>query len=191
MKLIKFSLIGAIVLLFSITFTGCKKKDNAPADNSINFFSIEDDKALGLQVSQQIASDPAQFPILDENQYPEAYGHINRIRDSILLSGKVRYKDEFKWETKIIEDDSTLNAFATPGGYIYVYTGLIKFLEAEDEFAGVMGHEIAHADRRHSTDQLTKQYGIGTLIQIAFGGDPGLVAGVTASLLNLSFRQVR
>ena len=53
-----------------------------------------------------------------------------------------------------------LNAFCTPGGYIYVYTGLIKYLDNEAQLAGVLGHEIAHADLRHVTDQLTEQYGV-------------------------------
>jgi predicted Zn-dependent protease len=52
-----------------------------------------------------------------------------------------------------------LNAFCTPGGYIYVYSGLIHYLEAEDHLAGVLGHEIAHAERRHSSVRLQKQYG--------------------------------
>jgi len=71
-----------------------------------------------------------------------------------------KHKDDFAWQVKIIDDPETLNAFATPGGYIYVYTGLIKFLDTEDQLAGVMGHEIAHADLRHSTRQMTSSYGV-------------------------------
>ena len=68
-------------------------------------------------------------------------------------------------DLRIIHDDSTLNAFCTPGGYIYIYTGILKFLDSEDEFAGVLGHEIAHADLRHSTRQMTKQYGVQILLR--------------------------
>ena len=75
---------------------------------------------------------------------------------------------------RLIDDDKTLNAFCTPGGFIYVYTGLIKFLDSEDQLAGVMGHEIAHAALRHSTRQMTKVYGVQTLLQVATGrADPG------------------
>ena len=48
---------------------------------------------------------------------------------------------------RIIDNDETLNAFCLPGGFIYVYTGLIKYLDSEDHLAGVLGHEIAHADQ--------------------------------------------
>ncbi len=136
-------------------------------------FNVEYQKNLGLQVRDQILSDPENYPILDEKRYPEAYRHINRITKNILNSGKVELKDRFNWEVRIIRDDKTLNAFCTPGGYIFVYTGLIKYLETEDQLAGVMGHEIAHADRQHSARQLEKQFGVALLIEIALGKKAG------------------
>ena len=176
-----FQLMLPLVLFVSIGATSCKKGEK------INIFSIEDDKALGLQLSEEIAANPSEYPLLSESQYPGAYSYLIGIRDKLLNSGEVKYKDEFSWPLKIIQDDSTLNAFAAPGGYIYVFTGLIKYLDSEDELAGVLGHEIAHADRRHSTSQLTKQYGIVTLLQAAAGDNPGLMAQVAASLISLKF----
>lgn len=169
----------AVILLA----TGCKNKD----DKSFNIFTIEDDKNLGLQVKNEIASDPATYPILSETQYPAAYNYLRGLRNKILNSGKVFYKDEFAWELYIIQDDNTLNAFCAPGGYIYVYTGLIKFLDSEDELAGVLGHEMAHADRRHSTDQLTKQYGLGTLISIVLGDNQSQLTDIAQGLVTLAF----
>lgn len=158
-----------------------------PDDNSFNIFSIEDDIALGAQVDSQITASPSEYPLLSEAQHPEVHEYVRGLVDSILNSGNVFYKDDFAWETKIIQDDETLNAFCTPGGYIYVYTGLIKFLDAEHQLAGVLAHEVAHADRRHSTDQLTKQYGISALIGILLGENPGLLAEVASNLISLQF----
>lgn len=171
-----------ILLLAMLVGAGCNKDDK-----SINIFTITDDKNLGLQVKGQIESDPAAYPILSESQYPQAYTYIRGLRDKILNGGKIRYKNEFAWEVYIIEDDNTLNAFCTPGGYIYIYTGLIKFLESEDELAGVLGHEMAHADRRHSTDQLTKEYGFSTLISIALGNNQNQLTDIAQSLVTLAF----
>jgi predicted Zn-dependent protease len=169
-----------------MTIGGCKGLQKT-VDN-INLFSIEDDKALGKQVSQEIANDPKQFPILPEAGNQEVYNYIRGITKKILNSGKVQYKNEFAWEVKIIKDDKTLNAFCTPGGYIYVYTGLIKYLDSEDQLAGVMGHEIAHADKRHSTNQMTKVYGIDALRYIITGNqDPGLLSQIAISLASLKF----
>lgn len=157
------------------------------ASSGINLFTIEDDMELGAQVHDEILADPATYPLLDEAQYPDAYNELYRMRDGVLASEDVQYADDFEWNVYIIDDDEVLNAFAAPGGYIYVYTGLMRYLQVEDHFVGVLGHEIAHADERHSTQQLTKLYGIGTLLGVILGEDPGLIAEIAAALLSLSF----
>jgi predicted Zn-dependent protease len=68
-----------------------------------------------------------------------------------------------------------------------VYTGIIKFLSAENEFAGVLGHEIAHADERHSTQALTKAYGIDVLFSILLGDNQGTLSEIAKSLISLSY----
>lgn len=155
-------------------------------DGDVNFFSVNKDIELGQQLEAQIAADPTNYPILNEATHPEAYAHIRRIRDKVLSSDDIEYKDRFEWSVKIINQD-VLNAFAAPGGYIYVYTGLINYLDSEHELAGVMGHEIAHADRRHSTDQMTKQYGLSFMLQAVSGDDPSALEQLSASLLTLQF----
>ncbi len=178
--------ITALFSLAAILFisNSCKNKD----DKSLNVFRIKDDIALGQELEQHIASNPQEYPVLSEAQYPQAYTYIRGLRDSILNADKVFYKNEFEWKVQIIRDDATLNAFCAPGGYIYIYTGLIKFLDTEDELIGVLGHEMAHADRRHSTDQLTKQYGLSLLVGIVAGttGQDQL-AQIAASLTTLAF----
>ncbi len=154
---------------------------------SVNIFTIEDDIELGQQLRDEINATPADYNVVSEADYPEAYAHLHRMRDAILASGEVEYDDEFEWEMHLIHDDATLNAFAAPGGYIWVYTGLIRFLDREDDLVGVLGHEIAHADRRHATDQLTKAYGLSVLLGVVFGSDPGLIPELAAGLVGLNF----
>lgn len=170
-------------LVFGLT--SCTVDENGKI--AVNIFTIEDDIELGQQLRDEIAADPESYPILDPNEYPDAYAHLYEIRDTILATGEVTYAEDFEWELYIVHDDEVLNAFCAPGGYIYVYTGLIKFLEYEDELAGVMGHEIAHADLRHSTNQLTQAYGVSVLIEVLLGEDPGLLADIASSLIGLSF----
>lgn len=184
----KFILAICFIFLDLVIFS-CKKKENP--DNSFNIFTIEDDKNLGKQVSDEIANNPTTYPLLDETQYSTSYDHLRRITNTILNSGKLNYKKEFVWQTKIIKDDSTQNAFCTPGGYIYVYTGLIKYLDNEDDLAGVMGHEIAHADRRHSTDQLTEQYGLQMLLDIVLGKGNETVKQIALGITALKYSRKR
>ncbi|MCB0560813.1 MAG: M48 family metalloprotease [Phaeodactylibacter sp.] len=176
----------AVVLSISLSFSGCST--TSKPGGGFNLFTPEQDIELGLQVAQQIADDPAQFPVLPERGNEEAYAYIRKIRDKILNTGNVAFKDQFTWEVKIIKDDETLNAFCTPGGHIYVYTGLIKFLDSEDQLAGVMGHEIAHAAQRHSTQQMTKIYGLSALTSIATGSaEPGMLEQIALGLISLKF----
>lgn len=165
-----------VMLALGLGFWSCDKNDNF-----LPFFSVEDDKALGLQVSQEIANDPS-FTLLSNAEYPEAYEYLNNMVSNILNSGEVAYKDNFVWQVTIVQDDSTLNAFATPGGYIYVYTGLIKYLESADALAGVMGHEIAHADLRHTSRNLQKQYGVSILLSILLGDNAGQLEQIAGQI---------
>jgi predicted Zn-dependent protease len=171
-----------IVVIF--TSMGCGGKGG----QGLNLFSIQDEMALGLQVKQEIESNPQDFPILPEAGNQEIYSYVRGLGAKILNSGQVAYRNEFAWEIKIIDDDETLNAFCTPGGYIYVYTGLIKFLDSEDQLLGVLGHEIAHAALRHSTRQLTKLYGIQVLLSVVTGkAEPGLIEQMAFALVSLKF----
>ena len=179
-KIFMFSLVAVM-----ISVSGCGTTQQA---GGFNLFTPEQDIELGKEVSKQIESDPQQFPLLPEQGNEEVYRYIRKITSKILNSGQVKYKDTFAWEVKIIKDDETLNAFCTPGGYIYVYTGLIKYLDSEDQLAGVMAHEIAHADLRHSTRQMTKTYGLAALVSIVTGkSEPGLIEQIALGLVSLKF----
>jgi predicted Zn-dependent protease len=152
---------------------------------NLNLFSIKEDKEFGKKVSDQIESE-GKYKFLDSVKHAEVYGYVYKIRNEILNSGNVKHKDDFEWRIRIIEDDSTLNAFCTPGGYIYVFTGILKFLDSEDQLAGVMGHEIAHADLRHSTRQMTEMFGIQLLLEL-IAGDSQSVKEITSGLIGLTF----
>lgn len=181
--MVKVAIISAIAL--SLFTTSCGSGKNG-SGKGINLFSISQDKELGAQVAAEIAADSKTYPILDSTTYASTYQYIYKVRDKILNSGNVTHKDDFAWRIQIIQDDATINAFCTPGGYIYVYTGILKFLESEDQLAGVLGHEIAHADMRHSTRQMTTMYGIQTLLDVV-AGQREAIKTITSGLIGLKF----
>lgn len=154
-------------------------------DGKLNVFTVDEDIQLGREVTEEILANPQEYPILSEAEYPEAYQHIRRIRDQVLnsgaQSGHLRYKDRFDWDVYII-DKEVLNAFALPGGNTFYYTGLIKYLEDEASFAGVMAHEFAHSDRRHTTNRMTKIYGYQVVLSMLLGNNPSLAATIAADL---------
>lgn len=151
-------------------------------DGSVNLFTLQDDIDFGEQFHAELLTNQSEYPILSPAAYPAAYTHIERIRDELIKSDDLRYTNDFSWDVYIIDNDEVLNAFCVPGGKMYFYTGIIKFLENEAQFAGVMAHEMAHADRRHSTKTMTKQYGVSILLSALLGDDPSLLAEIAADL---------
>ena len=176
------------LLTLSLTvFLSCDENDGSVLDQLTGLTPANDVK-LGQSVVEQIAADPTNYPVLSETDYPEAYAYIRAMTASIVASNDVKYKDLFHYdEVKIINAD-VLNAFATPGGYIYVYSGLIKYLDKADDLAGVMGHEIAHASERHSSDQMKQQLGLQLLSAVIFGeASSTQLAQMAAGFFSLKF----
>ncbi|MDE0470477.1 MAG: M48 family metalloprotease [Ekhidna sp.] len=146
-------------------------------------FSIDDDVALGMKVDAAMESDPVQFPILDRTQHAKAYAILDGILQKILNSDTITHRDKFLWKLHIINDDQILNAFAAPGGYIYIYSGLMYFLDREDDLAAIISHEVAHAERRHISKALQRQFSVAVLTEALNGGQPEMIQQIIGSLV--------
>lgn len=154
----------------------------------VNIFSDKDDVELGSQLDTEIRANPKEYPILQGN--PEVKAYVSSVIQKVLASPDVTKKAVYPYKLEIIHDDKTINAFCTPGGYIYVYTGLLKFLDNEASLAGVLGHEIAHAERRHASKRITAAYGVQAMLGIVLGKNPSTTAQIAANLFtNLGFLQ--
>ncbi|TNE56114.1 MAG: peptidase M48 [Bacteroidetes bacterium] len=178
------NLLGIAAL--SISLLACGTINEKNKGKGFNLFTVQQDREFGAKVAAEIDSNPNEYPLLDSVQYKNVYRYLYAVRDRILNTGKVDFKDDFNWRLRVIHDDKTLNAFCTPGGYIYIYTGILKYLDSEDQFAGVLGHEIAHADMRHSTRQMTKQFGLQVILDI-LAGNRAMLKQVTAAVVGLKF----
>jgi predicted Zn-dependent protease len=104
---------------------------------------------MGVNSAAQIAR---QLPLITD---PEALRYINVLGDSLA---KVTDQRDLQWHFAIV-DSKEVNAFAVPGGYVYVNRGLIERAQSMSQVAGVMGHEIGHVTLRHSIKQQQKAQG--------------------------------
>ncbi len=86
-----------------------------------------------------------------------------------------------------IIDTNVINAFATPGGYIFVYSGLLKQMDNEGEMAAVIAHEISHVVARHSIKRVQAAMGVTILEQLVFGNDPGALQQAVNIGMGLTF----
>ncbi|HVN09609.1 MAG TPA: M48 family metallopeptidase [Patescibacteria group bacterium] len=111
----------------------------------INFYSLEREIALGKQLAQEVERS-AKF--VDD---PMVVDYVNRVGQNLVRNSDARVP----FTIKVIDSDQ-INAFALPGGFFYVFSGLILQADEESELAGVMAHEIAHVCARHGTRNATK-----------------------------------
>ncbi len=172
-------------ILLSITlflFSAC--------GSAVSYLPIEIDKNLGATYSAQIEANTLQYNILEKEKNEKAYLYLENLVKQILNSSSINYKNDFVYQIKIIKDDSILNAFCVAGGYIYVYTGIIKFLDSDHQLAGVLAHEIAHAERRHTTIQMAKSVGVSLLISYFLGNDFGGMTSILNNLIGLGFSRL-
>jgi len=144
-----------------------------------NWYSLEKEIAMGKSYAAQVEQTAklVQDPVITE--------YVNRIGQNLVRNSDARVP----FTIKVIDDDS-INAFALPGGYFYVNTGLILAADDEAELAGVMAHEIAHVAARHGTRQMTRANwaNIATIPLIFIGGGLGYAAQSVVSIaLPLTF----
>ena len=119
--------------------------------------STQQEVELGAQYAQQINQ---QLPIVRD---PEINRYINVLGDSIARVADDRNLD---WSFYVV-DSKEVNAFAVPGGFIYLNRGLIERATSMDQVAGVLGHEIGHVTQRHSVKQMQKQQGANVGVTLA------------------------
>jgi predicted Zn-dependent protease len=118
--------------------------------------SVSQEDELGDQYAEAIRS---QLAILDDSA---AGAWLSTLGARLTSVADTENRD---WHFYLV-DDSTVNAFAVPGGHIFVYRGLIQHAETYAELAGVIGHEVAHVTLRHSVDQMRSRTRTGVLLTI-------------------------
>jgi predicted Zn-dependent protease len=153
---------AGILLMSSLVFLPLFAADNKEKDpdqignrdvgKGVNFYSVEKEIALGKQMAQQVER---QAKIIDD---PVIAEYVNRVGQNLVRNSDAKVPFTIK-----VIDTEEVNAFALPGGFFFVNSGLILKADTEAELAGVMAHEIGHVAARHGTRQATR----GELAQLA------------------------
>ena len=164
--------LSAAILIVVVAGTLLQAQSKKPKDDPdqigdrnvgkcLNFFSLDKEIALGRQLAQEVER---QAKLVDDPLITE---YINRMGQNLARNSDAKVPFTFK-----VIDGPEVNAFALPGGHIFVYTGLIRVADEEDELAGAMAHEIAHVAARHMTCRATKSElaGIASVIGSLAGG---------------------
>lgn len=178
-------LIGAAIVLFSLFQYYSKSEVNEFTGKKQHIsLTVDDEVAIGLQTAPQMAQQHGGlYPDKNYQQFVDMVGNK-------LVNSSIAKQTPYRFDFHLLKDPQTINAFALPGGQIFITFALFSRLENEDQLAGVLGHEIGHVVGRHSAERMAKQ-GLteGLLNGIAVGFDPSTAQGAAAiaNLLNLSY----
>jgi len=149
------------------------------------FVSEQDEMELGAEFDSQLRntdSGKVEFPVYNANTATKLafQNYVTSLADSIVKAIPSSEKPGYSFKFTLI-DKNIVNAFAVPGGYVYIYTGIIKNMQDESELAGVLGHEISHVTLHHYRDAMMKDAALSLLVKVLVGNDSSqlkqLVAG--------------
>ncbi|CAG0930538.1 Beta-barrel assembly-enhancing protease [Planctomycetaceae bacterium] len=148
------SVIFALLCAASVFLVACQR-DALTGENTLNLYSYEDEKKMG---------DEAVQPILAElgGLYPDqgTQDYVNMVGQKVAAAGRSRLRGEANfpdWEFRFyVVNTSMINAFALPGGHVFVTRGIMMNIKDESELAGLLGHECAHVFARHSAERMSE-----------------------------------
>ena len=147
-----------------------------------NIYTVQQDAEMGRDIDREIRANPEEYPPYTNTQ---VQNFVQNMVNDIINSPEIQYRGTFPYKVMLINDDRTVNAFATPGGYIYVYTGLLRFCDNEAMLAGILAHEIAHSEERHGTEHMTTALGIGAVTSIGLSDNSSKITEIAASSATL------
>ncbi len=175
-------LIAAIAI---ISYCSSQETNNVTGKTQYLAMSTKQEIALGLQTAPIMANEYGGL-----SSDPAASARVAEVGARLVEANR---KDIAQWRFQfhLLSDAKTVNAFALPGGQIFITQGLLKRLKNDDQLAGVLAHEIGHVAGRHSAAQLAKQQltqGLTGAVVIASGdANSGQVAAVAGQLINLRY----
>lgn len=182
---------GVIAIVSLISYFGARVYNPVTDETQHISITVDQEVALGLQAAPEMA---AQFGGLTDNA--QAAALVERVGEAIV-SASAAGEAPYDYEFYVLDDGQTINAFALPGGPIFITEGLLAGLETEGQLAGVLAHEVVHVAARHSAEQIAKTQlteGLtGAAVIAAYDpNDPSTqgtaqVAALIGQLVNLKF----
>jgi predicted Zn-dependent protease len=178
--------IAAIIALMAVvSYFGGTSVNPLTGEKQRVALSPEQEVALGYRSAPQMA---AQMGGLSQNEKARAL--VRQVGER-LVARSLAAKSPYRFSFHVLADARTVNAFALPGGPIFITEGLLRQLKSEAELAGVLGHEIGHVIARHSSERLAKQQltqGLLSALVVGSGDYTAAQIGqVVGSMINMSY----
>lgn len=151
----------SLALIIALTlFASCA------AVSRLNLLTPKDEVAIGAQAAREVERSLKMY------RDPIVLAYIDSLGQAMVRASAL---SQFQYHFKVV-DSPEVNAFALPGGFLYVNRGLIEAANTESELAGVIGHEIGHVVGHHGARQISKRYGFAVLVDLIAGDDSSSLA---------------
>ncbi len=178
-------LIGAGIVLFTL-FNYYSKRETNPYTGKKQSIALtaEEEIALGLKSFPQMTQ---EYGGLHPSQKDQDI--VDRVGNA-LVNNSIARETPYHYDFHLLRDPETINAFALPGGQIFITYALYKQLQNEDQLAGVLGHEIGHVVGRHSAERIAKQgltQGIISGVLVGGGDGTGQMAAMIGNVINMKY----
>jgi predicted Zn-dependent protease len=170
-------LAAVLVFAFALTSSACTSETRTRTETAATnvLLPAEDEAKLGQQLEAELSK---QVRFASD---PRVTGYVSDLAQKIFEAARSE-DPSLAVKVHVIDDPKTVNAFATPGSQLYVYTGLLLAANEESELAGVLGHETGHIVARHPARQMVDQFGLETLASIVLGHNAPALARMAASV---------
>ncbi len=158
----------AIIIVIFTLLRYCSSRTVNEVTGSVEYVSMspQQEIEMGLNTRDQVAAQyGGYYPDKQVQHYVDSIGHV-------VVSHSDAARSPYEFDFYVLNDPQTVNAFALPGGQIFITKGLLDRLSTEDELAGVLGHEIGHVIERHSSERIAKSQlyqGLGGAAVVATG----------------------
>ena len=168
------------ILLFLLIglccFTACDDESGGQVVRSnLQEFTPQQNQEIGAAINEYITGNPQLYPQLDRSNHSDVYAYLDQLFNMLAYTSPVKNRIYFDWRITVLKDDSQTAAFSAPGGYLYIYTGLLRLLESESELLSLLGHEMSYIDEGIVTEALKDEFGGFVLADIILENEVPLI----------------
>ena len=171
----------------------CKKEEVPLARINLETFSPEDQVTIGARLQDAVLTDSPNFPLLDLDNAADQealQNYLNSLVKTVAITAPVVNRNFYNWNITIVDDEER-NLFTVPGGHFFIYTGLLRYLESENELLALLAHEMMYLDKDLVIGGLKDAFGGNAMSDLLLGKDVAEIDNMGLWLRDASYSEIK
>lgn len=176
-------------LVLSLMISSCKPEEPLSVSSiSLDEYTPEHNLTIGNAIDAKVAQ---LYPSLSAEEAPEVMEYLNQMFDILINTSAITQRETYDWRISVLTDSTQSTAFALPNGHIYVYAGLLRFLESESQLLSLLAHEMTYIEQGEATQILDDKFGAQELGDIILDNGKADIDAIARSLPTIEIDQDR